>query len=415
MQQPAGDPMAEPDVDLLDPIVHATADLLPYWNRMRRADPVHWYALPGAEPRGFWVLSRYADAVDVVRDPLRFTSARGNMLGTLLAGGDPAAGRMLVVTDGAAHTRLRKLLGGGLTARTLAPVVEAVERATSSLVAGFVDAGGGDFVDDVAAQIPLRSICHLLGVPDSDQADVLRWTREAMLTEQDEAVGMEALIARNEILLYFTELAMSRREAPGDDVISVMVACSADGPPLSDEDVLLNCYNLVIGGDETARLAMSGGLAALATHPGEWARLRADPALVRTATEEILRWTAPVAHIGRTAAVDTEIADTRIGAGEIVTVWCAAVNRDPDVFADPHAFDVARTPNRHITFGHGPHFCLGAQLARAEITALLEVLRDTVSDIELTGPHTRVRSTFIQGPEALGVVLRPVATATRPA
>ncbi|TDC87595.1 cytochrome P450, partial [Nonomuraea deserti] len=209
-----------------------------------------------------------------------------------------------------------------------------------------------------------------------------------------------AMIAQSEILLYYTRLAARRRTAPGDDVISLLV-----GSDLTEEEVLLNCYNLIIGGDETARLAMAGGLLALATYDKEWARLREDHALVAPAVEEILRWTTPAAHVGRIATRDAELAGRRVAAGDVVALWTVSANRDEAVFDDPDRFDVGRTPNRHLTFGHGPHFCLGAQLARAEIRALLAELRASVSAITVTGPVTWLPSNFINGVGTLPVAL----------
>lgn len=396
------------DVDLLDAATHARRDLGTYWARMRREDPVSWHPV-GTGAKGFWAVARHADAQRVMRDTRRFSSARGNMLRTLLHGGDAATGRMIVVTDGPFHTALRRLLARGFGPRALTPVAQSVERATRDVLGAFVERGGGDFVAEVAARIPLRAICELLGVPEADQERVLELTNAAMLTEQGGGVdpGIEARIAQNEILLYYTRLAAERREVPGSDIVSLLVTADANGRPLTDEEVLLNCYNLIIGGDETARLAMAEGLLALSEHPDQWERLCADADLTTSGTEEILRWTTPVVHIGRTAMCDMEFEGRHIEAGDIVTVWHTSVNRDEAVFAAPDAFDLARSPNQHLTFGYGPHFCLGAELARIEIRTLLTELRTTVADIEITGQVPRLASIFLRGPAALPVSLTP--------
>ncbi|MEQ4718557.1 cytochrome P450 [Nonomuraea sp. B19D2] len=255
----------------------------------------------------------------------------------------------------------------------------------------------------MAAQVPLRAICELLGVPEQDRQRVLELTNEAMLGEGDGdggGAGRATRIAQSEILLYYTRLAAQRRAAPGDDVISLLV-----GGGLTEEEVLLNCYNLIIGGDETARLAMAGGVLALATYGEQWARLRADPELDGTAVEEILRWTTPAAHVGRIATRDAELAGRRIAAGDVLALWTASANRDEAVFDEPDRFDVGRRPNRHLTFGYGPHFCLGAQLARAESAALLAELRASVRAIEVTGPVTWLPTNFINGIGSLPVAL----------
>lgn len=399
MSRPQPDPAALDDLDLLDPHLHATYDLTPLWRRLRAHDPVRRHDR-------FWSVTRHADVLRVVRDPDTFTSLQGNMLRTLLRGHDPGAGKMIVVTDGPRHTGLRRLLTPGFGPRTLGPVTRSITEATRDLLAALVRRGGGDFVAEVAAQVPLRAICDLLGVPERDRPRVLELTGQAMLGEMlgetPATSDRAARIAQSEILLYYTRLAAERRSAPGDDVISLLVS---DDAKLTEEEVLLNCYNLIIGGDETARLAMAGGLLALATYEEEWARLRADPSLVETATEEILRWTTPAAHVGRMAAQDAEVGGRRIGKGEVVALWTASANRDEAVFDEPDRFDVGRRPNRHLTFGYGPHFCLGAQLARAEIRALLSELRRTVSAVEVTGPVTWLPSNFINGVATLPVAL----------
>lgn len=405
--RPLADPADLDRIDLLDPELHAGHDLTEVWRRLRREEPLYRHPAPeGAAASGFWVLTRHADVLRVARDSRTYTSLRGNMLGTLLRGGDPGAGRMLVVSDGPYHAALRSLLSGGFGPRALGAVTRSLTVATRELLGALLERGGGDFVAEVAAQIPLRAICELLGVPPADRFRVLELTGAAMLGE---AAGesLEARIAQSEILLYYTRLAAERRAAPGDDIISLLVSGTVDGRPLTEDEVLLNCYNLIIGGDETARLSLAGGLLALATHDKQWGLLLADPALVRTGAEEILRWTTPAAHVGRVATADTELHGRRIAAGDLVTLWNASANRDEEVFADPDTFDLARHPNRHLTFGHGPHFCVGAELARAELRTFLAELRTTVAAVTVTGPVTRLPSSFISGVASLPVALTP--------
>ncbi|SEH00070.1 Cytochrome P450 [Nonomuraea solani] len=392
--RPHPDPAAIDGLDLLDPRLHADHDLTPVWRWLRAHDPVRRHDR-------FWSVTRHADVLRVIRDPATFTSLQGNMLRTLLRGHDPGAGKMIVVTDGPKHAGLRRLLTPGFGPRTLGPVTHSITEATRDLLGALVERGGGDFVAEVAAQVPLRAICELLGVPERDRQRVLELTGEAMLGEVEQGhTSMDARIAQSEILLYYTHLAAQRRAAPGEDVISLLVSAG-----LTEEEVLLNCYNLIIGGDETARLAMAGGLLALATYEEQWARLRADPGLVPAAVEEILRWTTPAAHVGRAATRDTELAGRQIAAGDVVALWTVSANRDESVFDGPDRFDVGRAPNRHLTFGYGPHFCLGAQLARAELTALLTELRETVTAVEVTGPVTWLPSNFVNGLATLPVKL----------
>jgi len=207
-------------VNLLDPAVHATQDLTAYWRMLRHENPVSWHPVDrasGATAEGFWVVTRHPDIIRVVHDTQTFTSLHGNMLGTLLKGGDTASGKMLVVSEGSWHTALRRLLAGGLGPRSLGPVADATAVATRELLAALVARGGGDFVAEVAAQIPLRAICGLLGVPEADQSRVLDLTNTAMLGEENEDVGLEAQIAQSEILLYYARLAAERRTVHGRD------------------------------------------------------------------------------------------------------------------------------------------------------------------------------------------------------
>jgi cytochrome P450 len=325
------------------------------------------------------------------------------MLGTALRGGDPAAGKMLVVTDGPRHSALRRLLASGFGPRMLSVVAAAVEASTAQAVAEGLRLGVFDFAQHVASHIPLTAICELLGVPVNDRANILALTGAAMSSGATGEPTLESRIAQSEILQYYSRLARERRQAPGADIVTLLATGTVDGRALTEEEVLLNCYNLIIGGDETARLAMSGGVLALIDHPEQWRRLKNDAGLVDTGCEEILRWTTPAAHVARTAASDTPLHSLTISAGEIVTLWNTSANRDGDVFQQPDAFLLGRTPNKHVTFGYGPHFCIGAHLARVELRALLRELRRTVRSIESAGVARRCLSNFITGVTELPV------------
>ena len=387
---------------MIDPAVHPDPDACDTWRRLREEHPVVRCETGNGGP-GFWAVTRYRDIAAVYRDTARLSSEQGNMLGTLLTGGDSAGGQMLVVTDPPRHTALRRMLMGAFSARAMAPVVDGVRTATRSLVAALVDAGGGDFVADVAAQIPLVAICELLAVPPSDRAAMLEMTMAALGADGSQESQEEAAQAQQEILLYYAGLLPGRRKAPGEDIVSLLATEEADGARLSDAEVLLNCYNIIIGGDETTRLSAAGAALALMEHPEQWERLRRDEGLLDPAVEEVLRWTTPVTHIGRTATVDIELRDRRIPVGSIVTLWNISANRDAEIFEDPYRFDISRTPNRHLTLGHGPHFCLGGPLARVELRVMLEELRGQVGELEPAGPVERMASSFLTGVSRLPV------------
>ncbi|MFD7065172.1 cytochrome P450 [Streptomyces sp. NPDC059906] len=387
---------------LIDPAVHPDPDACEAWRTLRVEHPVCWVEAQDGAP-GFWVVTRYQDIAAIYRNTAQLSSAQGNMLGTLLTGGDSAGGKMLVVTDPPRHSEVRRILQGGFSARAMATIVDSVRVATRHLVSSLADAGGGDFAEDVAAQIPLIAICELLDVPEADRTKMLDLTMAAMGADGSAAAAADAAAAQRDILFYYAGLLPQRRKAPGADIVSLLATQEVNGTRLSDAEVLLNCYNIIIGGDETTRLSSAGAALALIEHPDAWQRLRQEEDLLDSAVEEVLRWTTPATHIGRTAKTDITIRDCEIQAGDIVTLWNVSANRDEDVFADPYRFDIARKPNKHLTLGHGPHFCLGGPLARIELRVMLEELRTQIAHLELAGPVERLRSSFLTGVSRLPV------------
>ncbi|MFI1167622.1 cytochrome P450 [Streptomyces sp. NPDC020801] len=393
-------------LDLGDPATFAEHDLSEFWRGLRDTRPVHWNP-PTRNRRGFWVLSRHEDIMAVHRDDETFTSERGNVLVTLLEGGDTGAGKMLAVTDGPRHEQLRKVLLRSLGPRVLQPVADAVRANTRQLVREAVSNDECDFALEIASRIPMTTISNLLGVPESDRDFLLKQTKTALSADDDEVDETESAMARNEILLYFLDLVEERRSASGEDLISTLAASTVDGAGLSDEDVVLNCYSLIIGGDETSRLTMIDSVYSLAAHPKQWQRLKNGDCSIDTAVDEVLRWASPSMHFGRSAVRDTEIHGVRIAKGDIVTLWHISANHDERVFDRPEVFDLGRRPNKHISFGYGPHFCVGSHLAKIEISELLMALRDFALDIEQTGDALRVRSNLLNGYHSLPVQLRP--------
>jgi cytochrome P450 len=383
-------------VDLADARLHAEYDLGPIWRRLRAEAPVYRQEKSAHGP-GFWVVTRHADVAAVYRDDERFGSESGNVLDTLLAGGDSAAGKMLAVTDGAPHRELRNILQKSFAPRALAPLVQSLRSSTVWLLEDALADGECDFASEVAANIPIAAICDLLGVPAADRREILSLTSSVLGSDHGVGSAAETFSAKNEILLYFADLAQSRRDKPYDDVVSVLVDSQVGGRPLTHEEIIFNCYSILLGGDETTRLSMIGAVQALIEHPDQWSALKDGSAPIADAVEEVLRWTTPALHSGRTAAEDVLLDGELIEAGDVVTVWMASANRDEEVFEDPERFDLRRTPNRHLSFAYGSHFCLGAYLARAEIGAVLEGLRATASRMEFAGPTGRVYSNFLSG------------------
>ncbi|MFI6641779.1 cytochrome P450 [Streptomyces sp. NPDC050504] len=393
-------------LDLSDPRTFQERDMRAWWRRARAERPVYWQPVEGRAVPGFWVVAKHRDVMGVYRDNKRFTSERGNLLTTLLEGGDSAAGKMLAVTDGVRHRELRNLLLKAFAPRVLEPVVEGVKQRADRLVRQAVALGECDFAQDVAEHIPMATIADLLGVPEEDREYLLSLTKEALSTEEEGSGADDALVARNELLLYFSELAEERREDPRDDVVSVLATSTIDGEPLTEQEIVFNCYSVIIGGDETSRLSMICGMKELIDHPEQWRRLKSGEVTVESAVEELLRWVTPAMHFGRRAVTDVEIGGEPVREGDVVTLWNSSANYDEEVFDRPDVFDLGRTPNKHVSFGYGPHFCLGAFLGRAEISALLTALRTHVADAELTGPGKPIHSNFLHGYGSLPVSLR---------
>ncbi len=392
-------------VDLADPWFFRHHDQYELWRRLRAEHPVFWTE-PGEDRPGFWSVTRFEDVQRVYRDNRRFTSERGNVLTTLLAGGDSAAGMMLAVSDGERHRELRNVMLKAFSPRFLRSVELRVRDMADRLIRQVVD-GGGDFAAEVAEKIPMGTICHLLGVPESDQAYLLTLTKSALSSEHEDATEEAAVRARNEILLYFLDLLDGIRKTPREGAIAAPRGRAVGGRPLTEEEIVFNCYSLVIGGDETSRLSMIGAVHALAEHPEQWRLLRAGAVGTDTAVDEVLRWTTPAMHFGRTTLEEVTIGPRTIGPGSVVVLWNTSANRDEEVFEEPDRFLLSRAANRHLTFGYGPHFCIGAQLGRAEVGAVLDALRTHASALELTGEPHRVHSNFLNGFSTLPVAFTP--------
>ncbi|MEV8505699.1 cytochrome P450 [Actinoplanes sp. NPDC051475] len=404
-------PIVSPDdldsLDLADPVLHCENDLSEVWRRLREERPYYWHPPRGDQP-GFWVFTRYADAMSVYRNKEIFTTEGGNALPTLLTGGDSASGSMLAVTDGAKHTQLRNVLNAAFSPRRLKLIRDAIRLTIDDLIMAAIDRGECDFVRDVSANIPLGAICGLMDVPEADRRYLLGLTSHTWSSDYKDAPPEESWQAKTEILLYFADLAHTRRgNNDADDVVSLLANCHVGGEPLSDADLMSNCYGLMIGGDETGRHAISGGLQALIEWPDQWRALKEGTVGLDTAANEVLRWTVPSLHGGRMATGDTLVNGHPVKKGDIVSVWISSANRDPEVFADPDRFALDRTPNKHLTFAFGSHICLGHTLARIEVEEVLDSLRTLVSSAEQSGPESWIYSSILHGMSALPAVLKP--------
>lgn len=393
-------------LDLTDPATFVENDPYEFWQQVRREQPVSWHPSTSGRP-GFWVVAGYDDVLSCHDNWKQLSSARGNVLDVLLHGGDSAGGKMLVVTDRPRHRHLRNMMLRAFSPRVLGEVVRRVEERTAELIRTVAELGSFDFAEEVAEHIPMNTICDLLSIPTQDRKNLLAWNKAALASDGPDSVQLDALEARNEIVLYLMDLAFERRANPGDDVISMIAGAAVDGRPLAPEEIALNCYSLILGGDESSRMTAISSVLAFTQYPDQWKGLREGTISVDTAVEEIFRWATPGMHFGRTALCDFTIRGKQVRAGDIVTFWTTSANNDENVFASPRHLDLSRTPNKHLTFGHGPHFCVGAALGRASVSALTRALVKYVDKIELDGVPSRVYSNFLYGYSSLPVTFHP--------
>jgi cytochrome P450 len=393
---------------------------------LRRDAPVFWQDERGG--RGFWSLTRYDDILAASRDHRTFSSALG---GTSLMDLTPeqVESRMSMLdADPPKHTRLRDIVNRAFTRR----VVDAYEPRIRELFRELLDEAFAepelDFVDAVATELPMRILCELIGVPLADRRYLVELGNRMLgNTDPDHAgefTAGEADLsqyahlpfsspAAPEMFAYANRLAAERRREPRDDLTTRLIEAEIDGDRLSEHEFDLFFLLLVTAGNETTRHAMSNGLLTLLEHPEERDRLLADPSLIPSAVEEILRWTPSLLHFRRTAARDVELHGETIRAGDKVALWYVSGNRDEEQFPDAGRFDVGREPNRHLAFGLGsPHFCLGAHLARLELRVWLEELLPTLGRIELAGEPKRLRSNFFHGVKSVPIRVGASAATT---
>lgn len=398
-------PIWQPEATTPDPAApafHAAPDRFKVWQAARREHPVAW--THSATHGEFWSVTTHGFARDVLQNPRTFASAEGMRLGANARAVALASGRMLVVTDGANHRRLRAAHSAWLSSSAVDRMQSDIEHDIEKLLTDLI-AGGGSFdaVKDLGATIARQVLARVLGIPHADWAEMGRLIDAAYATN----VAEDAAQSHGELLMYLNDLLQQRRTNPQDDFVTALSQSTVDGRPLSDDEILLNCDGMLTGGLETTPLAVSGGLVAFAQDPACWQRLREHPELFNSAVEEILRWTSPPGHVMRTATTDISLGDARIRSGDRVVVWIPSANRDEDVFPDAERVVVDRHPNPHLSFGGGPHYCVGAVLARLELRTLLTVLARHVSSITVTGHEVFRRSNFLHGQEIAEVTVVP--------
>lgn len=408
-----------PGAEILDPRVYATRGY-PHaeWARLRREDPVHFVGRSVGE--SFWAITTHEDIVSVSRQPERFLNAPRLIMSFDQGMSDEFPLRMLLNMDPPEHQEMRALVSKRFTPRALERIRAQVDGIATDILDRAMHTRGeeieADFVEQVSAVLPIWVIAEMLGVPRGDWEMLFHWTNRTIgaadveYREAGKTAEETMQQARLALFKYFSDLTAERRQRPRDDLISILANARVRGEPLPVFELMSYYLLLVVAGNETTRNATSGGLLALIENPGELAKVRGNPALVKPLVEEILRWTSPVIHFCRTAAQDVELRGRKIRADERLVLFYPSANRDEQVFANPDSFRIDRNPNRHIAFGIGEHFCLGAHVARLELEVIFRHLVARLEHVELAGPVSRLYSSIVGGIKHMPIRYRLRAT-----
>jgi cholest-4-en-3-one 26-monooxygenase len=388
------------DIDLLDSSAFANGVPHEWFAFLRQNAPVWWHE-EEAGP-GFWAVTSHADATTVNRDYEHFSSSKQATFLWDLAEDDLAQQQMLMLNmDPPLHTRYRRLVNKGFTPRMVNQLHERINVAADDIIDSVIERGTADFVTDIAAELPLVVIAELLGVPNEDRHRMFNWSNRMIGSEDpeyqtvDESVPQQAAM---ELYAYASELFATKRIDPHEDLMSVLTQVEVEGEQLNSIELELFFLLLTVAGNETTRNLISGGMAAFFDHPDQWKKLRDDRSLLPSATEEMLRWVSPVMNFRRQTTSPFDLGGQHIEEDSKVVFFHISANRDEAVFERPQTFDITRDPNPHMAFGAGgPHFCLGANLARMEIRTMFEHILDRMPDIALDGEVDRLQSAFISG------------------
>jgi cytochrome P450 len=398
---------------LSDPVAYAHGVPHDVFLRLRRETPVVWIeetprrmrSATGATTEkgsGYWAITRHAAVVAISRHPLVFSSAlRGSFLSDPKSQQDLERTRQLLINmDSPQHTIVRRIVTNSFTPWAVKQLENNIRMHAQIIVERALQREQFDAVKDMAAELPLLVLADLLGMPREDRNLMFQWSNNLVGFDDPEFGGGSVERYQNafaEAFEYAREIADTKRKHPGDDLVSLLVRSQIDGRRLTEREFNHLWILLVVGGNESTRHLISGSLQALVEWPRERRRLIADAKLVHNAVEELLRWVSPIMQFRRTAVQDTEIDGRRIREGDKIVLYYISANRDEDVFESPNRLDLGRNPNPHLAFGIGPHFCLGAHLARLEAAALLDALRPHLARFALVGPVTRLQSNFMNG------------------
>ena len=403
------------EVNLLD--VHRFEHSTPHeqFALLRREAPV--YRHPEPDGPGFWCLTKYADVRYVSKHPELFSSQRqGTMIKDPAPTDLPLIQTIMLNMDPPQHRRYRALVNKAFTPRIMANLAPKLEEIVTYIIDAVIERGECDFVADIAAPLPMEVICEMVGVPQEDRRRIYELGNQMIGVDDPELSPETAGLgthdyqtASAEMFMYAAKLADLCRQHPADNLGTALLNAEVDGHRLSELEFNSFFLLLAIAGNETTRTVTTNGMLALMQNPAQFRRLREQPALVNTAVEEMVRYAPPVHHFRRTALADTEIRGVRIRENDKLVLWYPSANRDEEIFPEPDTFDVGRSPNEHLGFGIGEHFCLGANLARLELQVIVRELVRRLPDLELTAAPRRLRSNFINGVKEMRVRFTPQA------
>ena len=398
-------------IDFSDPALYEQGIPHEAFRDLRLTDPMRWQ--PEIDGKGFWMFTRHADVTTISKDWETFSSHRGTVLLQDLAADLLAQQQLMMLNmDPPDHTKLRLLVNRGFLPRFVNKLEEHVRELAREVIDNVIERGECDFVTDIAMELPLQVIAEMMGVPKEDRIKLFQWSNRMIGSNDPEyaASPEDAANAAAELFMYANEIAIERRKTPGDDIVSALLTAEVDGQSLSDMEFDLFFLLLTVAGNETTRNLLANSMLALFENPDQWAALTKSGSASLYSVEEFLRWGTPVMQFRRTAQRDVEMHGKQIKEGDKVSIWYSAANWDDEMFDAPMAFDVARTPNQHLSFGAGgPHHCLGASLARMEIRVMYDELIRRMPDIRQAGPAQLLRSNFIHGMKHLPVAFTPGA------
>jgi cholest-4-en-3-one 26-monooxygenase len=407
-------PDIQPGFDPTDPEIYKTRVPAQELAELRRAAPVWWVAQrrgsAGFDDDGYWAVTRHADVMAISKAPEVYSSTENTALIRFQEGIPRESIEMqriiLLNMDPPDHTRMRGIVSRGFTPRAIGALRQTLAGRAERIVRGALEHGTGNFVTDVAAELPLQAISDLIGVPQEDRGKVFTWSNQ-MVGYDDRPPGEEEVgqIAAAEIIGYAMAMAEERRTSPRDDIVTKLINAEIDGHGLSDDEFGFFVLMLAVAGNETTRNAISHGMLAFLDHPEQWELFKAERP--ETASDEIVRWATPITVFQRTAVTDTVLGGQQIKAGQRVGLIYRSANFDEDVFDQPERFDVRRDPNPHLGYGgYGTHYCLGANLAKLEIELIFNAIADHMPDITKAGEPVRLRSGWINGIKELPVSYR---------